>query len=156
MHIFVVKSLEMALGNSATSFCDSLIYLSHFIGKLQKCSASISPIASLHTCPKDITLGNALLSLTHHCFVPGSRDASPSFVSEDWKANHFSTLPKILPQVPNSYAKEPLSSTTFSFYDSFLLSIPTPYGSWDIYSVCIDSFIEQMFDQQQTHSKLWG
>lgn len=70
----------------------------------------------------------------------------PSFVSEDWEANHFPTLPKILPQLPYSYAKEPLSSTTFSFYDSFFLSIPTPYGSWDIYSVCIDSFIEQMFD----------
>lgn len=63
----------------------------------------------------------------------------------------FQHYPRFCPRAPgaqeNLSAKEPLSSTSFSFYRSFFLSILTPYGSWDIYSEWIDSFTEQTYDR---------
>lgn len=100
---FVVKPLGMVLGNSDFLFFEILIYKSHFIGKLWKCSAYIGsppqppPCRSIHL-PKGYDLKNCPLAPVRPSFG-SDLHMPPSFVSADCSGNSFLRLPNTLPQV---------------------------------------------------------
>ena len=121
---FVVKPLGMVLGNSDFLFFEILIYKSHFIGKLWKCSAYIGPPptpprrATLYTCPKDMTWRIALWPLSVPALGPISiclPPLSPQIVQATVFWGYLTLCPRSLTN-PCFYAsaEEPLLPTAWA------------------------------------------